>query len=182
MGAAKMKPRDSIPTTASIFLAPIFARSPSIAAANASPSLRRVVMSLKRIPGFGKSGTSRMRAPRSFVCTGTTRGAIEGRVQNGPDDGWTPRYTFALGRPRARARRARRMRRSDPNFRGERVLAERVSGGLPHPAKLEARPGDRAASLRAGGDAGDDRAMVVHADSCRARELLREGSCGLEAL
>src|SRR3989442_7941110 len=169
-----MNPRDSMPTTASIFLPPIFARSPSIAAANASPSLRRVVMSLKRIPGFGKSGTSRMRAPRSFVCTGTahrlasrvTDGrmarsrrqlssaetvglyrhdteVVEGRVQNGPDDGWTSRYTFGLGRPRARARRARRMRRSDPHVRRERVLAERVSGGLPHPAELEAGVGDR---------------------------------------
>jgi hypothetical protein len=26
---------------------------------------------LKRIPGFGKSGTSRIRVARSFVCTAT---------------------------------------------------------------------------------------------------------------
>src|SRR5713226_5705020 len=66
-----MKPRDSMPTTASIFLLPIFARSPSMAALNPSPSLRSVVMSLKRMPGFGKSGTSRIRLPRSVVCIGT---------------------------------------------------------------------------------------------------------------
>src|SRR5438874_11625724 len=88
MGAAKMKPRDSMPTTASIFLLPIFAKSPSIAAANASPSLRSVVMSLNRIPGFGKSGTSRMRAPRSAVCTGTAH-----RLASRPSEA---RPTYAL--------------------------------------------------------------------------------------
>src|SRR5438445_8491250 len=71
MGAAKMNPRDSMPTTTSIFFPPIFARRPSIAAANESPSLRSVVMSLNRIPGFGKSGTSRILLARSFVCTAT---------------------------------------------------------------------------------------------------------------
>jgi hypothetical protein len=33
--------------------------------------LRRVVMSLKSIPGFGKSGTSRIRAPRSVDAVAT---------------------------------------------------------------------------------------------------------------
>src|SRR5437870_3749662 len=81
IGAAKMNPRDSIPTTASIFFSPILARRPSMAALNASPSFRRVVMSLKRIPGFGKSGTSRIRLARLSTCTGTTQRLIERRVQ-----------------------------------------------------------------------------------------------------
>src|SRR5216683_5279141 len=180
MGAAKMKPRDSIPTTASIFLAPIFASSPSIAAAKASPSLRRVVMSLKRIPGLGKSGTSRIRLARSSVCTGTTQRVIEGRLQSGPDDGSAPRRAGAIGCAGTRADRgARRMRRSGPLFGRERVAAEGVSVGLPDPAELEARHGVRATSLLAAGVARNDRAVVVHADSCRARELLRQAPSGV---
>src|SRR3989442_664119 len=71
IGAPKMKPRDSIPTTASTFRGPIRSSRPSMAALNESPSLRSVVMSLNRIPGFGKSGTSRILLARSFVCTAT---------------------------------------------------------------------------------------------------------------
>src|SRR5207245_1348328 len=55
-----------MPTTTSIGLPLIFARSPSTALLNESPSLSIVVMSLNRMPGFGKSGMSRMRAPRSL--------------------------------------------------------------------------------------------------------------------
>src|SRR5690242_12212215 len=66
IGAPKMKPRDSMPTTTSTGLPWIFARRPSTALLNESPSLSSVVMSLNRIPGFGKSGMSRMRAPRSL--------------------------------------------------------------------------------------------------------------------
>src|ERR671937_535015 len=60
IGAAKMNPRDSMPTTASIFRGPMRSMRPSIAARKAAPSFSRVVMSLKRMPGFGKSGTSRI--------------------------------------------------------------------------------------------------------------------------
>ena len=38
-------------------------------------------MSLKRIPGFGKSGTSRISLARRSVCTGTTQRVVERRVQ-----------------------------------------------------------------------------------------------------
>src|SRR5205823_888125 len=44
-------------------------------APGANASLSIVVMSLKRIPGLGKSGTSRMRAARSFVVA--MRGSLE---------------------------------------------------------------------------------------------------------
>src|SRR6266542_139458 len=71
MGAPKMKPRDSMPTTTSTSRVPMRSMSPSTAALNESPSLRSVVMSLKRIPGLGKSGMSRMRDARSLVVTAT---------------------------------------------------------------------------------------------------------------
>src|SRR5438045_1450340 len=70
-----MNPRDSMPTTTSTGFPLIFARSPSTALLKESPSFSIVVMSLNRIPGFGKSGMSRMRAPRSFgaiTATGET--------------------------------------------------------------------------------------------------------------
>src|SRR5207249_3428849 len=73
MGAPKMKPRDSMPTTT--FRLPIFSMRPSIDPRKLSASLSIVVMSLKRIPGLGKSGTSRMRAARSFVVA--MRGSLE---------------------------------------------------------------------------------------------------------
>src|SRR5437762_4660101 len=111
MGAAKMKPRDSIPTTASIFLLPIFAKSPSIAAANASPSLSSVVMSLNRIPGFGKSGTSRMRAPRSAVCTGTAH-----RLASRPSEARPTHALLPAGLLRTyRAERRRLLVRDEPD-------------------------------------------------------------------
>src|SRR5438093_1130989 len=75
MGAPKMKPRDSMPTTTSTFRLPIFSMRPSIDPRKLSASLSIVVMSLKRIPGLGKSGTSRMRAARSFVVA--MRGSLE---------------------------------------------------------------------------------------------------------
>jgi hypothetical protein len=50
---------------------PIRSISPSTAALKVSPSFRSVVMSLNRMPGFGKSGISRIRDARSFVVTGT---------------------------------------------------------------------------------------------------------------
>ena len=53
-----MKPRASIPATLSI--APWPAASASITAANAGPSASSGVMSLNKMPGSGKSGTSRM--------------------------------------------------------------------------------------------------------------------------
>src|SRR5467141_2242165 len=177
-----MNPRDSMPTTTSIFFAPIFASSPSIAAANESPSLRSVVMSLKRIPGFGKSGMSRILLARRSVCTGTTQRVAEGRVQSGPDAGWTCLSTGAIGRPRAFARGARRMQCSDAPLRRHRVVAKGISGGLPDTAQLEAPVGDGAASIRAGADAGDDGAVVIDADSRRAGELLRKVPRGLAPL
>ena len=71
MGAPKMKPRDSMPTTTSTRFVPTAARSPSIAALKSGPSFRRVVMSLKRIPGLGKSEMSRMLLARSpFTVAG----------------------------------------------------------------------------------------------------------------
>src|SRR5438132_10896344 len=169
MGAAKMKPRDSMPTTASIFLLPIFAKSPSIAAANASPSLRSVVMSLNRIPGFGKSGTSRMRAPRSAVCTGT---AVESRAEKALEvrtrDGW--RFDASLaGNAECRARdRARRMR-----FGRATRSAERLSLGLPDAAER-----DSAQCLRPlvvhGSDRGRlHRAVEIILESRRGRSVLR---------
>src|SRR4029077_9725492 len=61
---------------------------------NESPSLSIVVMSLNRIPGFGKSGMSRMRSPSSFgaiTATGERLAEaleVERRV--------VVRHTFAL--------------------------------------------------------------------------------------
>src|SRR6266511_4062543 len=80
MGAPKMKPRDSMPTTTSTSRVPMRSMSPSTAALNDSPSLRSVVMSLKRIPGLGKSGMSRMREARSFSVTATRGRLIDVRV------------------------------------------------------------------------------------------------------
>src|SRR5262245_9823789 len=61
-----MNPRDSIPTTRSIPASRYGRVKRSTAWRKAAPSLVRVVMSLNRMPGWGKSGTSRMRAPRSI--------------------------------------------------------------------------------------------------------------------
>lgn len=59
-GAAKMNPRASMPTTLSIFSPPAVAVS-SLTECLSNSGLERIVdMSLKRIPGLGKSGTSRM--------------------------------------------------------------------------------------------------------------------------
>src|SRR6266568_7958129 len=66
-----MKPRDSIPTTTSMSRLPIFSSRPSMANWKLFPSLSKVVMSLNRIPGFGKSGMSRMRAARSCEVVAT---------------------------------------------------------------------------------------------------------------
>src|SRR5262245_46563743 len=63
-----MKPRDSMPTTRSM---PASRKGPvrrSIVWRKAGPCLVRVVMSLNSTPGWGKSGTSRMRAARSNSC------------------------------------------------------------------------------------------------------------------
>src|SRR5881296_1509639 len=111
IGAAKMNPRDSIPTTASIFLLPIFARSPSMAALNPSPSLSRVVMSLKRIPGFGKSGTSRIRLPRSVVCTGTAHRLASRPSEARPAHALLPARVFRAHR----AKRGRFLVRDEPH-------------------------------------------------------------------
>src|SRR6266508_2436697 len=71
IGAPKMNPRDSMPTTTSMSRLPMRSMSPSIAALKDSPSFNSVVMSLNRMPGLGKSGMSRMRVARSFVVTAT---------------------------------------------------------------------------------------------------------------
>src|SRR5574340_455505 len=67
MGAAKMKPRDSMPITLSI-------RSPfqrftkaSITSWKVAASERTGVRSLKTIPCFGKAGTSRIRARTASI-------------------------------------------------------------------------------------------------------------------
>src|SRR6266568_4183950 len=57
-----MKPRDSMPTTLSIRSCCQRATNASITSRNSFPSERTGVMSLKTIPFFGKSGTSRIRA------------------------------------------------------------------------------------------------------------------------
>src|SRR5438552_8270781 len=122
MGAAKIKPRDSMPTTASIFLFPIFAKSPSIAAAKASPSLRRVVMSLNRMPGFGKSGTSRMRAPRSAVCTGTAH-----RLASRPSEARLAHALLPAGVLRThRAERRRLLVRNEPDRSADHPIQGRA--------------------------------------------------------
>src|SRR5579859_3909096 len=82
IGAPKMKPRDSMPTTTSTGLPWILARSPSTALLKESPSLSSVVMSLSRIPGFGKSGMSRMRAPRSLGAMAATGERLRQRVRS----------------------------------------------------------------------------------------------------
>ena len=69
-----MKPRDSMPTTMSTSRFPILSSSPSTDAWNASPSCSSVVMSLKRMPGFGKSGMSRIFEARSLVVVATAEG------------------------------------------------------------------------------------------------------------
>src|SRR5438132_8343097 len=117
-----MKPRDSIPTTASIFLLPILARSPSIAAWNASPSFRRVVMSLKRIPGFGKSGTSRMRLPRSVVCVGTAH-----RLASRPSEARPAHPLLPTGIFRAHRAKGRRLLvRHEPDGSADHSLPRRA--------------------------------------------------------
>src|SRR5439155_17675032 len=120
MGAAKMNPRDSMPTTTSIFFPPIFARRPSIAAANESPSLRSVVMSLKRIPGLGKSGTSRILLARSFVCTAM---ALEISVRADGDEARPPHPLLPAGVLRAhRAERRRLLVRREPHRAADHPL------------------------------------------------------------
>src|SRR5215467_2208178 len=63
-----MKPRDSMPSTRSTRPRK-GAMSPSIAARKASASASSGVMSRKRIPGFGKSGMSRMWRRRSLMVS-----------------------------------------------------------------------------------------------------------------
>ena len=60
-----MNPRASGAATTSIPRPRNGAASPSIAARKAETSASRGVMSLNRMPGLGKSGTSRMNARRS---------------------------------------------------------------------------------------------------------------------
>ena len=55
----KMKPRDSRPSTWVGCMAATGSTIRSTAVAKAAESLSRGLMSLKLIPGFGKSGTSR---------------------------------------------------------------------------------------------------------------------------
>src|SRR5512138_2046148 len=75
-GAAKMKPRDSMPTTLSIRSSFQRATKVSITWRKSVRSPRTGVMSLKTIPFFGKSGTSRMRArTASMAANLTTAGA-----------------------------------------------------------------------------------------------------------
>ncbi len=65
MGAPKMNPRDSMLTTL-VIPAPAYGAAISSAARpNSLASSRMGVMSLKPIPGFGKSGTSRIARFRS---------------------------------------------------------------------------------------------------------------------
>src|SRR5438874_2099162 len=121
IGAAKMNPRDSIPTTTSTFFGPIFARSPSIAAVKESPSLSSVVMSLKRIPGFGKSGTSRILLARSFVCTGTAHRLASCPSEARPAHPLLPARVFRTHR----AKRRRLLVRNEP----DRTADHPVQGG-----------------------------------------------------
>jgi hypothetical protein len=58
--AAKRKPRDSMPARISGRLVRAQAASSSMAALNACELWTMGVMSLKTMPGLGKSGTSRM--------------------------------------------------------------------------------------------------------------------------
>ncbi len=62
----KMKPRDSMPATTVMWSFANGSASSSHAVLSASGERSRGVMSLKRIPGFGKSGTSRR---KSFSCS-----------------------------------------------------------------------------------------------------------------
>src|SRR3989475_7161174 len=124
IGAPKMKPRDSIPTTASIFRGPIRSRSPSIDALKESPSLRSVVMSLKRIPGLGKSGTSRILLARSFVCTAM---ALEISVRADGDEARPPHPLLPAGVLRAhRAERRRLLFRREPHRPADHPLQRRA--------------------------------------------------------
>ncbi len=59
-GAAKMKPRASMPTTLSICLSLTVSVSKSMASCRSEGSESMGLMSLNRIPFFGKSGMSRM--------------------------------------------------------------------------------------------------------------------------
>src|SRR4051812_26594442 len=63
-----MKPRDSIPTTTSTSHSLTRLVIRSMASLNAGPSLSSVVMSLKRMPCCGKSGTSLIRLARSITA------------------------------------------------------------------------------------------------------------------
>ena len=79
MGAARMKPRASMPTT--LVIGPSNgATSSSVAARKASASPSRGVMSLNTTPGCGKSGMSRMNVQRSSAeVTSPTSHSIGGR-------------------------------------------------------------------------------------------------------
>src|SRR3989442_4623856 len=122
MGAGKMKPRDTMPPPPSIRRSPMRCRRPSMAARNAAPSLRSVVMSLKRIPGLGKSRTSRMREASSLVCTAT-----EHTLASRPDEA---RSAHALLPARVllahRARRRRLFLRHEPDRPADHPLQGRA--------------------------------------------------------
>ena len=68
--AAKMKPRASIPATRSTgACCPATSVSAQITVSNAVPSASSGTMSLKTIPGCGKSGTSRSRASMTVAAS-----------------------------------------------------------------------------------------------------------------
>src|SRR4051812_13504086 len=82
-------PRASIPATTSKDPAPCSAMIASTAAANAGPSANSGIRSLNRIPGFGKSGTSRtLLATRSAICTGPPPPTATGAANAAPVDSY----------------------------------------------------------------------------------------------
>src|SRR5579871_1846818 len=82
-----MKPRASAPTTMSTLRGSAHAARSSTAWWSAAASARSGMMSLKTIPGLGKSGTSRMRVRRSM--RGIRRGDANTERRNG-------RYTWRI--------------------------------------------------------------------------------------
>src|SRR5215218_7257865 len=73
-----MNPRASMPTTLSTLPRPKWTTVSSITDEKPTSSASSGVMSLKTIPGLGKSGTSRMRARRRWMSMGTVAVLLSG--------------------------------------------------------------------------------------------------------
>src|SRR4051812_9384119 len=95
-----MKPRASAPSTTSGFHGRARSASSSMMARKAGPSASIGMMSLKMIPGLGKSGTSRMSDSYS-VAAGVIGAPVGGSDERRGDDARGTR-AGAIGAGRAR--------------------------------------------------------------------------------